>query len=98
VQLSRIYACVNGCYSLSLIQCFSVLQVSNMQAISHQPLPAGSKAFPQQQQHQQQQPTSLELAEHTMQELQLMARPLKATMVALSEECQSSGEGKALDC
>jgi hypothetical protein len=43
---------------------------------------------------QQQHPTCLEPAQHTMQELQLMAPPLKATLIALSENdsCCTKGE------
>jgi hypothetical protein len=42
---------------------------------------------------QKQEPTSLEPAQHTMQELQLMARPLEATLKALSELKNYSNEG-----
>jgi hypothetical protein len=47
---------------------------------------------------QQQEPTCLELAQHTLEELQLMARPLKATMAALTEHGGSNdaGEGHLL--
>lgn len=66
-----------------------------MQSICPQSLASGSAVC----QKQQQQPTSLEHAQHTVEELQLMARPLKATMATLIQLNESSSDGTAsLSC
>ncbi|WIA39855.1 hypothetical protein OEZ86_013302 [Tetradesmus obliquus] len=62
-----------------------------MQSICPQSLASGSAVC----QKQQQQPTSLEHAQHTVEELQLMARPLKATLATLIQLNESSSDEPA---
>jgi hypothetical protein len=69
--------------------------VGSMQSVSELSVLLAPDTCPE---AQQQQPTCLEPAQHTMEELQLMAKPLKATLIELSEHGSCCLQGGCCTC